>query len=89
MAHRVFVEAGRVPLQGPGGAGMVFLEEILMAPRRASVPLPFPTVHAGSWLVGRRAMPRPGETGEQRNGSPCNLIGKGPKQHGAQRLSVM
>jgi hypothetical protein len=32
-------------------------KKILMAPCRASTPLPFPTAHAGSCLVGRSAMP--------------------------------
>ena len=35
-------------------------EKTRMAPCRASVPLPFPTTHAGSCLVGRPAMPSAG-----------------------------
>jgi hypothetical protein len=33
------------------------LQKTRMAPCRASIPLPFPTAHAGSCLVDRRAMP--------------------------------
>ena len=45
---------------GHGDERMALLEKMRMAPCRASVPRPFPTIHAGSRLAGRRAVPSAG-----------------------------
>jgi hypothetical protein len=60
IAHQVFAGAGSCAVPTDMTAGDGLPEKMRMAPCRASVPLPFPTVRAGSWLVGRRAMPSAG-----------------------------
>jgi hypothetical protein len=78
IAHQVIVGAGScaAPADTTGTDGP--LEKTRMAPCRASIPLPFQMVRAGSCLVDRHAVPSAG-TKRMRGGATCSDTGETPK----------